>query len=187
MAFNPVAPPPDVLKTYQASLLDFRGPHDPEVLLYHLPVCTLGLTELAKGATLRDVIVSGCRFYARWTDGSATSCEMTDPGLYGQAEFRNFVQGELPWMAFNRIAEAQGLAAVQTQDYSLQFLSIPGIHVEALYLVSLSAAGDLLLPVLSFDPMFAIDAVLDAAAFLAQAGPLAAARIAMPSDSLLSS
>jgi hypothetical protein len=187
MALHLVASPPEVLTTYRASLLDFEGPRDPEVLLYHLPVYTLSLADLARGATTGDAARSGCRFYARWTDGSVTSCEMTEPTLYSQAEFRNFAQGVLPLTAFERIAEAQGLAQVQTQDYTLQFLSIPGIHFEGLYLVNSGDAGDLLLPVLSFETIFAIDAVLDAAAFLAPAAALAAARMAMSSDSLLSS
>jgi hypothetical protein len=187
MALQLVAPLPEVLATYQASLRDFRGPHDPEVLLIHVVVRTLGLAEIAGGAKLSDAVLSGSRFYARWPDGSATSCEMTDPSRDGAAEFRNFVGGDLPLIAIQRIAEAQGLAAVQAQDYSLQFLSAPGIHLEALYLVSLGGPGDLVLPVLSFEPMFAIDTVLEGDAFLKQAGALAAERLAMRGDSPLSS
>src|SRR3974390_3299420 len=69
-----VPPPAEVLSTYQKSLLDFLGPHDPPAMLHHLPVGALDLTALANGASLQDVVPAGCRFLAAWSDGKVTSC-----------------------------------------------------------------------------------------------------------------
>jgi hypothetical protein len=181
-----VSPSPAVLHTYQQSLLDVLGRGDPEAKLYHLPVGTLDLEAMKDGATLQDVQSSGCRFYAAWSDGAATSCEMTDPTFYGNAEFRNFVQGEPVQAAFARIAEAQTLAPVQAEDFELHFLSIPGIYLEALHLVCQGQGSDLVLPLLSAYAQLATDAVMDAATFIAQARAIAIARLALPTDPLSS-
>jgi hypothetical protein len=37
-----VPAPPSVFSTYQHSMLDFMGPHPPQVQVYHLPVSTQG-------------------------------------------------------------------------------------------------------------------------------------------------
>jgi len=169
------------------SLDDFFGPHKPELQLFHMPVGALGLEELANGSTLRQANPAGCRFIASWSDRDITSCEMTNPAEYGKARFRNIVQGEPVHPHFLRIQEAQSLPAVQTGDFELHFLSMPGLHIEALHLVSTGPAGDLVLPVLSWDTGIDTNAVLDATAFLAQVRPMAAARLAVASDSSLSS
>jgi hypothetical protein len=187
MAVQFVSPPPAVLSSYQQSLVDFLGPHDPEILLYHLPVGTLGLAELANGATLADIVPTGWRMFASWPDGTWTSCEMTNPTLYAQAEFRNFVQGDFAALAFARIIAAQALEALQSVDYQLQFLSVPGIYLEALHLVCQGQGIDLILPVLSFDPQLGTGAVFNASDFLATARAIATARVALTSSSPLSS
>jgi hypothetical protein len=187
MALHFVPPQPAVLSTYQQSLLDFVGPHAPEIQTYHLPVGTLGLAELAAGATLSDVVFAGCRFLASWPDAKWTSCEMTDPDLYGNAKFRNFTEGEFPSLAFARIAQAQGLYALQNEDYELHFLSVPGIYLEALHLVCEGKGSDLVLPLVSIDPQLGIDAVCDEATFLDIARASAAARVRMTSTDPLSS
>jgi hypothetical protein len=207
MALQFVLPPPAVLSTYQQSLVDLipalavfldRGIQEAETLLgkaesqgwnlnvhfYHLPVGTLGLEELAKGATLQDVVLSGWRFYASWPDGSMDSCEMTEPTIDVPAVFRNHAKGDPVTTSFARIQEAQGLAAVQAGDFELHFLGVPGIHLEALHLVS--PAGDLVLPVLSFDSQLATNAVLDATTFIATAQAIASARLALALPSPLS-
>ena len=182
-----VPPPPPVWSTYQQSLLDFMGPHAPAVQTYHLPVGTLGLAELAAAATLRDVVPSGCRILASWPDVTWTSSEMTDPALYGSAQFRNFTTGESVGLAFARIAQAQGLDAMRSEDYELHFLSAPGIYLEALHLVCQGKGSDLVLPLLSIDPQLGPDAVCDEAAFLAVARASAAARVSLTSSDPLSS
>jgi len=182
-----VPAPPSVLSTYQDSLLDFKGPHPPHVLSYHLPVGTLGLAQLAAGATLHDAVNSGCRILASWPDGTWTSCEMTNPTLYGNAEFRNFTTGDFAANAFARIAQAQGLNAVQRDDYDLHFLSVPGIYLEALHLVSMRKGGDLILPLTSIDPLLGLDEVWGEATFLTIARASAAARVKMTSTDPLSS
>ena len=187
MPLQSIAPPQAVWSTYVQSLLDFLGPHDPEVKLYHLPVGTLDLAALANGATLHDVVPSGCRFYAAWPDGTVTSCEMTEPTSYGQAEFRNFARGDLAATAYARIAEAEGLEAVQAADFKLQFLSIPGIYLEAFHLVCLGQGIDLVLPVVSGHAQLTTGVVMDAAAFLVQARAIASTRLAHPTSSPLSS
>jgi hypothetical protein len=182
-----VPPPADVWSTYQQSLLDFLGPREPEAKLYHLPVGTLDLAALVNGATLQDVVPSGCRFYAAWPDGSVTSCEMTDPTVYRKAEFRNFVQGDSVLTAFARIAEAVDLPAVQPANLELHLLCIPGIQLEALHLVGDGPDTNLVMPVLSWYSELPTDVVLDAATFLAQARAIASARLALPASSNLSS
>ena len=109
MALHFVSPPPEILSSYQQSLTDFMGPHDAEAKLYHLPVGRLGLPELAKGATLSNVVRSGCRFLAAWPNDRVTSCEMTNPTLYAQGVFRNFVEGDAAVFAFESIQNAQAL------------------------------------------------------------------------------
>jgi len=187
MPLRLVPPPPEVWDTYEKSLPDFMGPHPPEVDLYHLPVATLGLQDLQRGATLADVLPSGCRLIARWPDGSLTSCEMTNPTLYGLARFRNFVTGEPVAIPCARIAEAQHLDVMQTADYELRFLGIPSIYFEGLHLVHLGQGTDLILPVASIYPELPTDAVLQAAAFLDAARAIANARSAMSGDGDLSS
>src|SRR4051794_40021944 len=163
------------------------GPHPPAVRVYHVPVGSLGLAELAAGARLADVVSTGCRFLASWPDGTWTSCEMTDPNLYGNAEFRNFTTGEFAGAAFARIAEARDLEAVRSGDYELHFLSVPGIYLEALHLVSKGQGSDMVLPLVSSDPQFGRDAVCDEPTFLAIARDNAAARIRLASADPLSS
>jgi hypothetical protein len=187
MPLQLIEPLPQVYSTYQRSLLDFLGPHPPEVQVYHLPVGSLGLAELAAGATLADIVSSGCRFLASWPDGTCTSCEMTDPTIYGNAEFRNFTTDHFAVSAIARIAEARDLKKVQSGHYELHFLSIPGIYLEALHLLSTEKGSDLVLPVVSPDPEFSADAVSDAAKFLAIARARAAARIRMTNSDPLSS
>jgi hypothetical protein len=201
-----VQPQAEVWSAYQQSLLDFLGPHQAEAKFYHLPVGTLDLVALANGATLQDVVPSGCRFITAWPDGTVTSCEMTDPTVYAQAQFRNFVQNDLVKIAFERITEAVNLApedlvkaavagineaadsaTAQAEGFELHFLSIPGIHLEALHLVDKVHGFDLILPVLSEYPQLATDAVLDGPTFLARARAIAAARLALPASSNLSS
>jgi hypothetical protein len=182
-----VPTPPPVYSTYQQSLLDFMGPQPPAVQLYHLPVGTLGLAELAAGATLDDVVASGCRILASWPDGTWASCEMTNPSLYGNAQFRNFTTGEVVEGAFARIAQAQGLDAIENEDYDLHFLSVPGIYLEALHLVSKGKGSDLVMPLVSIDPQLGFDAVCDEATFLAIARPSALARVQLTSTDPLSS
>jgi hypothetical protein len=182
-----VSPPPEVWSTYEEALLDLLGPRGAEVKLYHLPVGTLDLTALANGATLQDVVPSGCRILAAWPDGSVTSAEMTGNTVYGPASFRNLAQGDSVLTAFARIAEAVDLPAVQPADLALHFLSIPGIHLEALHLVGDGPDTNLVMPVLSGYAELATDIVLDAATFLARARAIAASRIALPTSSSLSS
>ena len=112
---------------------------------------------------------------------------MTDPALYGQAQFRNFVQGDSVLTAFARIAEAVDLPAVQPANLELHLLSIPGIQLEALHLVGDGPDTNLVMPVLSWYSQLPTDVVLDAATFLAQARAIAAARLALPASSNLSS
>lgn len=187
MALQLVEPPAQVYRTYQQSLLDFMGPQPAADQVYHLPVGSLGLAELAAGATLADVVSTGCRFVASRPGGSATSCEMTDPNLYGNAEFRNFTTGEFPQAALARIAEAQGLDAVQSEDYELHLLSVPGIFLEALHLVSTQQGHDIVLPLVSIDPRLGSGEVCDEAAFLGIARASAVTRIQVTSTDPLSS
>jgi hypothetical protein len=187
MALNFVQPSPSVLQTYQQSLVDFVGAHPPIARLYHLPVGTLGLAELGNGATFDNVVAAGCRILAYWPDATWTSCEMTNPTLYGNALFRNFTTGAPVEAAFKRIAEALALDAVRSGDYELNFLSIPGIYLEALHLVGRAKGSDIVLPLLSIDPQLGLDSVLDEPAFLAIARPGAATRAGLASSDPLSS
>jgi hypothetical protein len=187
MALTFVDPSPLVLQTYQESLLDFLGPHPPIAQLYHLPVGTLGLAELAGGATLKDVASSGCRILAFWPEATWTSCEMTNPSFYGNALFRNFIAGEAVEAVFQRIDQAQALDPVQSAQYELHFLSIPAIYLEALRLVCEGERSDIVLPLLSIDRRLGPDAALDEGAFLAIAHAVAAARVGLTSTDPLSS
>ena len=187
MALQFVSPSAEIGSRYQQSLLDFFGPRDREVTLFHLPVGTLGLADLQRGATLDQVVDSGCRFLAQWPDGTWTSCEMTNPGLYGQAELRNFESGGQVALAFARISAAQQLDAVQTGDFELHLLSIPGIFFEGLHLVSKNQGIDLVLPVVSPHDEIPAGAVLDAATFLAAARSIAKVRVAYAAVDDLSS
>jgi len=187
MALNLVPPSAPVYNTYEQSVEDFLERSNPANQIYHLPVGALGLAELAAGATLADVVATGCRFFAAWPDGTVTSCEMTDPNQYGKAEFRNFTTGAPVMDAFNRIAEAQALNAMANDYYELHFLSIPGIYLEALHLVCKGKNYDYVLPLVSVDPQLDVNAVCDAPTFLGIASATAAARVKMTSADPLSS
>jgi hypothetical protein len=187
MALQFVSAPELVYANYQESLLDFIGPHAPAAQEYHLPVGALGLAELAAGATLDAVVASGCRMLAMWPDGTWTSCELTDPTLYIKAEFRNITRDSSVGLIFTRIAEAQFLDAVQKADYELHLLSVPGIYLDALHLVSQTRGADIVLPLVSIDPQLGSDTVFDEAAFLTIARACAAARVKLTSNDPLSS
>lgn len=187
MAMQLVPAPPDVQNTYEDALLDFMGPHDPEVRVFHLPVGTLGLEDLQGGAILDHVLASGCRIIAWWPDDSRTSCEMTNPTVYGQATFRNIVTGDSVNTLWARIEEADRLDAVKAADYELHFLSVPGIYFEGLHLVHQGQGPDLILPVASSYPELPTDAVLEADAFFAAARVIASDRGALRAGSDLSS
>ncbi len=187
MALTLVEPSPQVLQTYQDSLLDFLGPHPPISKLYHLPVGTLALEELAGGADLKSVAPSGCRILAFWPAASWTSCEMTNPSLYGNALFRNFATGEAVESVFQRIEQAQALDAVQSGSYELHLLSVPGIYVEALHLVNQAAGTDILIALLSFDSQLRPGVTLNEADFLVIARGIATARVNLTSADPFSS
>jgi hypothetical protein len=187
MALQFVVCPSAVLANYQKSLLDLMEPPWKEVKLYHLPVGSLGLAELAGGATLKDVVSTGCRIIASWPDGSVTSCEMTAPDVYGQADFRSYVTGDAVKIPFARIAEAQSMQAVLAAEFELRFLNIPGIHLEALHVACLAQLSDYILPVTSLNPELPTGSVFAADNFLTIARAIATARLAMPASSELSS
>ncbi|MCX6624930.1 MAG: hypothetical protein NTY38_28490 [Acidobacteria bacterium] len=90
-------------------------------------------------------------------------------------------------MALARIAEAQGLDAVQSEDYELHLLSVPGIFLEALHLVSTGKGPDIVLPLVSIDPQLGSGEVCDEAVFLVIARAAAVARIRVTSTDPLSS
>jgi hypothetical protein len=75
---------------------------------------------------------------------------------------------------------------VQTGDFELHFLSVPGIQLQALHLLRKGPGSDMILPVLSGDPRLTTDAVLDAAEFTALARVIAAERLALPAEDLSS-
>ena len=179
MALRFVPPAPQVLSSYQESLTDFLGPHDPEAELFHLPVEMLGLTELARDGTLRDVVNSGCRFVAAWLSGRVTSCEVTDPTLYTKGVFRNFVEGDAAVQVFEAINRARSLDSVQTMDFELRYLTISGIQFEGLRLVCLGSGSDLILSVVSASAELDTG-VVEAESFLALARRAAAVRLALP-------
>jgi hypothetical protein len=192
MALTYVPPPPAVWESYQQSLMDLVGPHEPENNAYHVPVGSLDAETLAKGATLDDIAQSGCRIISSWgnfvpgMEGAITSVEMTDPSTYTSAKFRNFVHGDLPAQAYRRIVEAAELMAMRTTDYELHFLSVPTIQLQALHLICQGPGKDLILPVLSGDPRLSTDAILEADEFLAIARTIATERLALPSSDLSS-
>jgi hypothetical protein len=187
MALQDVPPRPDVLAVYQHALDDYFGPYKPQGELFHLPVGALGLEQLAKGATLNDVVPSGCKFFAIAPDGTQVACEMTEAGQYGTPKFRNIVEGDPVRAGIQRIQEAHGLEEAQNTEFELHFLSIPGIYFEGLHLVSQGNASDLVLPVLSLDPSLPTTAVLTAEAFLSKAREIAASRLTAASPDPLSS
>jgi hypothetical protein len=181
-----VQPPPQVWDTHGTALADLVGPHSPVVQFYHLPVGVLGLQQLAAGPKLSDAAQSGCRILCVFKDplpglnSTRTSCEMTNPKMYLLAQFRSISYGNLVETTFERIDEARNLPAVQTADFELHLLSIPGIQLQALHLVSKGQAADLILPVLSADSRLPIDGVLGGNPFLAAAGAIARERLALP-------
>lgn len=187
MPLQDVPPPPNVLAVYQQAINDYFGPYQPKGELFHLPVGTLALEQLAKGATLNDVVPSGCKFFAIGPDGTQIACEMTEAGQYGQTKFRNVVEGDPVQLAIQRIQESHVLKEVQAAEFELHFLSIPGIYFEGLHLRSKAGAIDIVLPVLSVEPAMPTTDVLSAEAFLAKARDIAAARLKVASPDPLSS
>src|ERR1044071_5885963 len=103
MPVEDVPPPPAVLAVYLAALEDYFGPYEKSGELFHLPVGALSLEQLAKGAALKDVVASGCKFFAVGPDGVEVACEMTEATQYGQAKFRNVVEGDLVHITLRRI------------------------------------------------------------------------------------
>jgi hypothetical protein len=175
-----------VWKTYGAALADLVGHHSPAVQSYHLPVGALCLQRLVGGATLADAEPSGSRILCVFSDplpgldSTRTSCEMTNPTLDVEAKFRSVTYGDLVETTFERIEEARDLPAVRAADFEPRLLSIPGIHLQALHLVSKGQGCDLILPVLSGDARLPIDGVLEGNPFLAAATEIARERIALP-------
>ena len=172
------------MEAHQASLADIVGPHHPAIQFFHLPVATLGLQDIGDGATLADVKASGCRIVSIFRaplpviNKAVIACEMTHPTPHEPVLFRSIAHTELVEHILPRLAEAHGMEATQTEDFEVRFLSIPGIHLQALHLVRKGPGGDLILPVLSEDSRFPIHAILKVDAFHAGAKAIARERLA---------
>jgi len=181
-----VEPSEQVWDTHGEALVDWVGPYDPVDQFYHLPVGALCLQRLVDGATLADAEPSGSRILCVFSNplpglgSTRTSCEMTNPTLFGHAKLRSITHSDLVETTFERIEEARDLPAVQDADFEPRLLSIPGIHLQALHLVSAGQGCDLILPVLSQDSRLPVDDVLEGDAFLAAATEIARERMALP-------
>lgn len=175
---NEMQAEPDVLNTYFETLRDLFEEEIPRIgwELVHLPVETMGLEQLAKGADLDKAKFSGCRFVGSLPDGTVIACEMSNAAMYGKAKFRSITRGKVAEQVLARVHRARDLAAVKERNYEMRLLTTPGL-LEFLHLRSQDGSDDLLLPILSAYPKLKKKPVLTEKQFLAIAQPIAAERL----------
>lgn len=143
----------------------------------HLPVWTLDLQHAAAGGPLDKAAAGGCRYYAVVSAGEVYSCEMTDPGQYGNAAFRNLVEGEAPLKFVALMDKPPDVEDFKTRDFEIHLLSISGLFLEAIWLRAQDGGEDYILPVVCFYEELLAQPAFKASEFLKIIRPLAQQRL----------
>ncbi len=182
-----VTPSPQVLQTYRDGFLDLVGTPPPDDSAVHVPVYAIPLDAVVRSLGTAAEAPSGCRFYASYPPPIGTvSCEMTNPRDYGNARFRNMLDGEWAEWGWRRIQQMGALPELAHGGYTLNLLIMPSLFVEAFYLRANSPGGNAqVVPFDLFSETLGPPVVQDARAYLASLQPVAAARAAAPRDPLL--
>ena len=177
MPLNHVSPSEAVLSMYVESLKDLV-PNVPYGAKYHhLPAWTLSLQAAAAGGPLDKAKAGGCRFYAVMGDGRVFSCEMTDPGQYGNAAFRNLVEGEIPPKFVALMDKPPDVGDFQTRHFEIHLLSIASLFLEAIWLRAGDGKEDYILPLVGFYEELLTKPAYKASEFLKIIQPLARERL----------
>jgi hypothetical protein len=139
-----------------------------------LHVFTLRLQDVLAGEGIRGAKSAGWRFLAGSPLGPAIAGDVIEPGQGAQPKMTSVSRDPLISRAIRAIHEVETLPEVQTSDYELLVLRIPGLLVEAFWLKSRTGAPDLMVPVLTrsrkLEAMraYALDDFMDVARGLAQ-------------------
>jgi hypothetical protein len=177
MPLNFIEPSGAVKSLYLTSLEDLVPGIAKRAEHRHLPAWTLGMEAAAAGGPLDKAAAGGCRYYAVLGGGKALSCEMTDPGMYGLAEFRNLVEGEIPAKFAALMDHPPDVEDFKTRSFEIHLLSIAGLFLEALWLRAGDGGEDYILPVVSFYEELLAPPAFKASEFLKAIRPLARQRM----------
>jgi hypothetical protein len=143
----------------------------------HLPAWTLDMQSAAAGGPLDKATAAGCRFYSVMPAGEVYSCEMTDPGMYGNAAFRNLVEGEVPQKFVALMDKPPAVEDFKTRNFTVNLLSISGLFLEAVWLRAEDGGEDYILPVICLYEELLAQPAFKASEFLNIIRPLAQQRI----------
>jgi hypothetical protein len=177
MPLNLVEPSDAVASIYLDSLKDLVPDVSQKAASRHLPAWTLKLEHAAAGGPLDKAAGGGCRFYTIVGDGRVFSCEMTDPGQYGMAKFRNLVEGETPPKFVALMDKPPDVEDFQTRNFEIHLLSIASLFLEAIWLRADDGGEDYILPVVCFYEELLAQPAFKASEFLKLIQPLARERL----------
>ena len=141
-----------------AGVSDFMDPNDPlakvlKTTRLGLHIFTLGLRDIMNGAGLREAKAAGWRFLAGNLSGEVVAADIIQPlpgtAQNGAAKMTSLSHDPVIADAIRAVNEVETLPEVQNRNYELQVLRIPGLLIEAFWLKSHDAGGDLIVPVLT--------------------------------------
>jgi hypothetical protein len=159
MALHVPAPPTEAADSVHNTLRAFadngafrlpalRNATGPLELAQPHQVFTLGLADLAAGGGLEAATPTGWRYLVQEGDNVLASAETVATGPGGGQVFSAFNEGRFVASTAEAIQAAQATPQVSQGNYELRLLSVPGLHVMALWLHDTqgTAGTDLLVP-----------------------------------------
>ncbi len=158
-----------------ADFLDLRDPLANVVKQGNLGlhVFSVGLDDIAEGQEIRGAKSVGWRFLAGDRLGPAVACDVTER-QDGLPKMTAVFQDPLIASAIRATHEVETLPEVRAKDYELRVLRIPGLLIEAFWLISRTGDTDLLIPVLTRSKLLQVMRPYPVAEFLNIVRPLIA-------------
>jgi hypothetical protein len=158
-----------------ADFLDLRDPLANELKQGNLGlhVFSVGLEDIVEGQEIRGAKSVGWRFLTGARLGPAVACDVTER-QEGSPKVTGVSRDPLISAAIRATHEIETLPAVREKDYELRVLRIPGLLIEAFWLVSRTGETDLLVPVLTRSRLLKVMQPYPVAEFLNIVRPLIA-------------
>ena len=148
MPLKKTPPPPEFSRALAAGLRDFTGPDDPVRSQptqdwFGLNVFTLQIRHLNEG--VGAATPAGWRFLS----GGEVAADVV-AGKDGELpRMTSLLRDPLVDRAAKAVREVENLPEVARSDYELRVLRVPGILIEAFWLISTQGGTDLLVPALT--------------------------------------
>ena len=164
---------------------DFSPPggpwdHDPQ------QVFSLGLLDLKKGTGVTTARLVAWRYFAGDASGKVVLGTVIQRPASGDWKLASVFYGYRVLRALVESREIAQLDEVQAANYELRVLRIPGLNLEAFWLVAINAPVDLVAvfpaPPNQLIPQLNVSRVLTMTAFLGIVVPLATQRLTFPAS-----